>query len=55
METIIFIVAHPDDLAYGAGGTAMLLKYYCDNWKKARVDSLSCMPEYWRQNGTRST
>ena len=26
MGTVIFIVAHPDDAAYGVGGTAMLLK-----------------------------
>ena len=26
MDTVIFIVAHPDDMAYGVGGTAMLLK-----------------------------
>ena len=26
MENIVFIVAHPDDMAYGMGGTAWLLK-----------------------------
>ena len=26
MDSILFIVAHPDDLAFGMGGTALLMK-----------------------------
>lgn len=26
MDAIVFVVAHPDDVAYGMGGTATLLK-----------------------------